>query len=86
MTRTDIAERLERYIVKELLDGDGRDLDESTPLLQWGILDSIGIVSLLSFIEDNLGVEVPDDGVRPENFENIEKLSTMLCEIIRKAA
>ncbi|MEO1229213.1 MAG: acyl carrier protein [Myxococcota bacterium] len=86
MTRTEISERLQRYIVEELLDGDGRDLTPTTPLLQWGLLDSIGIVSLLSFIDDNLGVEVPDDAVRPENFETLEKLSLMLDDIVRKAA
>lgn len=86
MTRTEISERLKRYIVTELLDGDGKDLELSTPLLQWGILDSIGIVSLLSYIEEELGINVPDDGVRPEFFESIDRISQLLDDLQHRAA
>ena len=78
MRREDIVTRLSDYVRVELLEDEGRELNEETPLLQWGILDSIGIVNLLAFIEEDFGIEVPDDGVRPEYFENLGKLSDML--------
>lgn len=86
MNRIEITARLRKYIVNELLDGDGKDLEPTTPLLQWGILDSIGIVSLLSFIEEDMGIEVPDQSVRPEYFESIEHLATMLEGLKDQAA
>lgn len=85
MQRKDILMQLTDYVTRELLEGNRNGLDETTPLLQWGILDSIGMVSLLSFIEEELGIEVPDDGVRPEYFENLGKLSDMLMDL-RQAA
>ncbi|MEM6931841.1 MAG: hypothetical protein AAF602_33220, partial [Myxococcota bacterium] len=39
-----------------------------TPLLEWGVLDSMSMLELLAHIEPDLGIPVPDDQVRPEHF------------------
>lgn len=85
MRREEIISKLADYVRTELVEDEGRELNEETPLLQWGILDSMGIVNLLAFIEEDFGIEVPDDGVRPEHFETLGKLSDMLVGL-RQAA
>lgn len=81
MQREEILRKLKGYVSSELLEGNKTGLDETTPLLQWGILDSIGMVSLLSYIEESLGIEVPDENVRPEFFETLGQLSDMLIDL-----
>lgn len=40
-----------------------------TGLLENGLLDSIGLVGLIQFIESEFGVEIPEADVSPELFE-----------------
>ncbi len=49
-------------------------LDEETPLLSSGILDSLGILQLMSFLGDELGIEIADDDFTLDNFETMGAL------------
>jgi acyl carrier protein len=49
-------------------------LDEQTPLLSSGILDSLGILQLMSFLADELGIEIADDDFTLDNFETMGAL------------
>ena len=42
-----------------------------TPLLQSGLIDSLGMVDLVAFIETTFGIQVDDEELVPENFETI---------------
>jgi acyl carrier protein len=69
---------LRRYIADTLLEGDDGELDESTPLLEWGVIDSIAMVDLLAFIERELGVRIPDEDVMPENFATLSAIGHLV--------
>ncbi len=69
----------------ELLDGDGDALTETTPLLEWGVLDSLSMLALLAFIEEHIGTRVPDERVRPEHFQNLGRLTALLSELATTA-
>ena len=86
MNRDFILRKLEGFVVKELLDGAKGDLNENTPLLQWGILDSLAMVRMLSFIEEDFSIEVPDESVRPEYFESLGRLADLLVRLSVRAA
>jgi pimeloyl-ACP methyl ester carboxylesterase len=77
-TREDTIALLRGFVVDELLDGNDDGLDAQTPLLQWGVIDSLAMVTLLAFIEERLGVHVPDEQVRPEHFQNLATLGDLL--------
>ena|SRR5205823_1043647 len=69
------------FIVQELLDGKDAGLEESTPLLKWGVLDSLSLVSLLSFIEERFGIGVPPAEVNASNFENLTAIGALLSRL-----
>jgi acyl carrier protein len=50
------------------------ELNEETQLLASGILDSLGILQLMSFLSDELGIEIDDDDFTLDNFETIGSL------------
>lgn len=70
---------LEKFIVEEIMVGD-RDVslppDES--LIANGIVDSIGILRLVAFIEENFSVVLDDIDVAPENFETINAMNSLV--------
>ena len=43
--------------------------------LQEGIVDSVGVMDLVSFVEDNFNVEVDDQEIVPDNFDSVNKLA-----------
>lgn len=81
MDTSEILTRLTTFVAREFLDGDARDLTPTTPLLEWGVLDSLSMLALLSFIDETLRIDVPDEMVRPEYFQNLGCLSTMLTQL-----
>jgi acyl carrier protein len=55
------------------------DLNADTPLLSAGLLDSLGIVELMTFVSDELGFEISDDDFTPENFETVGSLVRLIA-------
>jgi acyl carrier protein len=67
-----IEKRVREYILSELLmEGEQSDFDNDAPLLEKGIIDSIGLVRLVVFLEESLGVRIPEEDLRAENFRSI---------------
>jgi acyl carrier protein len=65
------------YIKNEYLDEDEADevqLDENTPLISSGIVDSFSMVSLKRFLEKKCNVSIPDDQATPEAFNTVNSI------------
>ena len=74
-----ISDTLRTFILSDVwLDGSPDDLSNDTPLLERGILDSLGILNLVSFIEDEWGVTVEDEELIPEHFGTISRISELI--------
>lgn len=73
-----VGQLLKTFIVDEILHGDAAELQDDTPLLEWGVIDSIAMVSLLAFIQKQFGVRIEDDAVVPRNFRSIAAMSHLV--------
>lgn len=81
MTKTEISARLLGFIRERLLDDDPTsDLDERTPLLDWGVLNSMNTARMLGFIRDELGYDVPPVNVNARNFASVAAIAAMLAD------
>ncbi|MBI1929185.1 acyl carrier protein [Candidatus Poribacteria bacterium] len=60
------------------LDGRIIKVEDDQSLLEEGIIDSLKMVELLSFIEGRYGVFVDDDELIPENFETLNAMVNFL--------
>jgi acyl carrier protein len=66
---------LENYIRKEIsATMQPRPIGYDQSLLESGILDSMGILKLVAFIEKRFNIKVDDTELVPENFETIRSL------------
>lgn len=75
----DIKEVIRQYILTEFLPGEKpSNLQDDTPLRTSGILDSIGMVKLVSYIEEKFGVEVEAHETGVENFDRIEDIAALI--------
>ncbi len=78
MERRDVLEQLRTYIVEQVLDGKHLDVDETTPLLEWGVINSIEIVRLLTFIRKQFALDVPPTQMIAENFVNLNAITDIV--------
>jgi acyl carrier protein len=81
MKQAEVLESLKGYISREILDGKDIGLDASTPLLEWGIINSLEIARLVSFLEDRFGVEVPNDKITIEYFKDMNAITNLVLEL-----
>jgi len=70
----EIREQLRAYIVDNFLFGDDDGFDDSVSFLDTGIIDSTGILELITFLEEQFSIKVNDDELIPENLDSISKL------------
>jgi acyl carrier protein len=75
----DIVTRTRAYIRENFLYmRPDAPLDEDTPLLGAGILDSVGVLELIEFIEQAFGVRVDDDAMTEENLGTIRAIAAFV--------
>ncbi len=55
-----------------------RKIIDSAPLLENGILDSLGILEVVTFIEHEFHIILNDDDLVPENFQSIECIAAFV--------
>lgn len=51
------------------------ELGNDTSFLEFGVLDSFGILELIKFIESEFHIEVEDAEILPENLDTVERVS-----------
>ena len=70
--------KVRQFIVENFLFGDGDTLKDDTSFMEEGIIDSTGILELVFFLEENLGITVEDHELVPENMDNLKSIAAFV--------
>lgn len=74
-----ILKKLEEYLLAEIAAGLGKkSLEPDEDLLELGIIDSLGLMKLIAFMEETFGVKILDEDVIPENFQSLNRMVTLV--------
>ncbi len=76
----DVIAMLCDYIAESHLDGRA-EVTADAPLLEWGVLDSLGLNDLIEFIDKRFGIAVPRTEITPANFRSVETISALLARL-----
>jgi len=68
------AQSIERFILDDLLHGGRKAITLDEPLISSGVIDSLGMLKLIGFLEQEMGLTIGDGEVSPENFETLRKI------------
>jgi acyl carrier protein len=71
-----VADTLRNFILKELQWQEGATLTPRSPLLAG--VDSMALLQLVSFVEEEFEIEIRDDELTPDNFETIEAVARLI--------
>jgi acyl carrier protein len=72
-------DRIRDFLIEELHWAGSRDeLTEDFPLIQNHVLDSMGLLRLIAWMEPTFGVEIADQEVVPANFGTLGAIQQLL--------
>lgn len=76
----DDIQRIRGYIKDNFLFGseDAR-LEPEESLIENGVIDSTGVLELISFLEETFGIQVADEEMLPENLESIARMANFVA-------
>lgn len=74
----DNAEKIKEFVVNNFLFGDRSRLHNDTSFLESGIIDSTGILEVITFLEASFGIRVNDDELLPENLDSVDNIVRFL--------
>jgi len=79
---TEIAtyeEKVRKYIIENFLfEAANASLSRTDSLLESGVVDSTGILELVSFLEAEFDIAVRDEELIPDNFDSLERIAAYI--------
>lgn len=76
-----VLDTLRGYVSERILQDPAIIIDPDTPLLEWGILNSVSTMQLIGFIRERFQVDVPPEEVAGENFRDLRSITQLLTQL-----
>lgn len=73
----DTRDKLRQFMVEELQTPNDA-LESDSPLITSHIIDSLGMLQIVSFVESEFEVEIADDELVPTNFDSISAIAQLV--------
>ena len=73
-----VQSEVRQFIVESFLFGEEGGFNDEDSFLDKGLIDSTGILEVVSFIEEEYGIEVDDEELVPENLDSVKRLSAFV--------
>lgn len=77
MQVSEVEGKIRSYLIEEFLFGRSETLNEDTPLLG-NVIDSQGVIQLVSFIQQQFNIEIADEEVTTENLATLKTVVTLV--------
>lgn len=84
MHTTDIERETREFLVSNFLLGRAEQLADDDPLLG-KVIDSSGVLELISFLQDHFSITVPDEDVNPENLDSVKSITAYVAKRLSNA-
>ncbi|MEV8633168.1 acyl carrier protein [Streptosporangium sp. NPDC051023] len=78
MNESEVADVLRKYLEERILDASDVEIELDTPLLEWGILNSLTTTRLVGFIREQFGIEIPVEEMVGGNFKDLLSISRLV--------
>jgi acyl carrier protein len=62
------------------------DFNDSSNFIEDGLLDSFDLMSLVSELDEQLGISIEGVEIIPENFENLDSVENLVLKHLNKKA
>ncbi|MER5562510.1 acyl carrier protein [Streptomyces sp. NPDC001571] len=77
---------IKNFVVNEFLPGTAADeLSADHDLLNDGVIDSLGVLKLIAWVEDRFEIAIGDTDLNPDNFRSVAAIEAFITESRRTA-
>lgn len=75
-----VTARIRTFLAEHFPSARHHALDEDQHLLANGILDSLGVLDLVGYLEREFGITISDEDLVPEHFETLRRITAFVEE------
>ena len=77
-----IERELRTYILENYFLDQDKDLSNADSFMRLGVIDSTGVLELVSYLEERYGIEVAAEELIPENLDSVDNLARFVqCKL-----
>lgn len=73
----EIEQEIRHYLIEEFLFGRSENFNQDTPLLG-NVIDSQGVIELVSFAQQRFNIEIADDDVTTDNLATLKTVVALV--------
>jgi acyl carrier protein len=81
-----VADVLRKQISETILFTKNYPYQDTDSFMENGVLDSMNVIELVLFLEQQFGIQVADHEIIPDNFDSIQQLTTFVQDKQQVAA
>ena len=70
--------QIKEFIIENFLFGNADGLQDDTSFLDEGIIDSTGVLELVTFLEESFEIQVGDEELIPENLDSVNNVTAFM--------
>jgi len=85
-TDNEVRPQIRQFISDNFLYGKpSESIADSDSLLEGGVIDSMGVLELVTFLEERFSIRVADADVVPQNLDSVGRITAYVCRKLRAA-
>ena len=74
-----LRDKLRSHIIENYLFGQEGNLQDTDSFWELGIMDSTGVMELISHLEEEYSISLQSNEIVPENLDSIERLTALVA-------
>ena len=79
--KTETKDKIRKFVINNFLLGDDNQiLNDNASFLEQGIIDSTGILELVSFVQETFDIRIEDMELMPDNLDSLNKLEAFIAK------
>ena len=81
-----VGDQIQNFILTQFPLAGKRKLQRQDSLLESGVIDSLGILEVVGFLEREFAIAVDDEELVPETFESVDHLTTFVLSKLKNGS
>jgi acyl carrier protein len=86
MDEKEVTDQIRNFIGQKFPLARRRKVHDGDNLLESGVIDSLGILEIVTFLNESFSLAVEDDDLIPENFQSIRSIASFVKQRQQVAA
>lgn len=74
------VEIIRKHVLEEILKKPEGSIDDDTPLVSGGLMNSLSTLELVAFLEDTFDIDIPAHEIRVENLDTVARIAEVVAE------